>query len=225
MDYIGIFDVIGPNMIGPSSSHTAGAVSMALLARKMFGREITKVTFVLYGSFAKTYCGHGTDKALLGGILGFATDDERICDAFQIAEGLGLQYEIMEHATHNPLENPQKSIGGLIGGEAKAVADYAKTKKPICGDALSKAIAYAMAVLEVNASMGLIVAAPTAGSSGIVPGTLLAVKETYGLSEETLKSGLYHASAIGYLLMRNASVSGAEAGCQSCNLKPAWPRV
>lgn len=95
MDYIGIFDVIGPNMIGPSSSHTAGAVSMALLARKMFGREITKVTFVLYGSFAKTYCGHGTDKALLGGILGFATDDERICDAFQIAERLGLQYEII----------------------------------------------------------------------------------------------------------------------------------
>lgn len=123
--------------------------------------------------------------------------------------------EIMEHATHNPLKNPQKSIGGLIGGEAKAVEDYAKKKKPVCGDTLSKAIAYAMAVLEVNASMGLIVAAPTAGSSGVVPGTLIAAKETYGLSEEILRSGLYHASAIGYLLMRNASVSGAEAGCQA----------
>lgn len=95
MDYIGIFDVIGPNMIGPSSSHTAGAVSMAQLARKMFGREIARVTFVLYGSFAKTYCGHGTDKALLGGILGFATDDERICKSFQIAKELELQFEII----------------------------------------------------------------------------------------------------------------------------------
>lgn len=84
----------------------------------------------------------------------------------EIDEKMTHVIEIMEHATHNPLENPQKSIGGLIGGEAKAVVDYAKTKKPICGDTLSKAIAYAMAVLEVNASMGLIVAAPTAGSSG-----------------------------------------------------------
>ncbi|MDD3403335.1 MAG: L-serine ammonia-lyase, iron-sulfur-dependent subunit beta [Hespellia sp.] len=95
MDYIGIFDAIGPNMIGPSSSHTAGAVSMALLARKLFGRPIQKVTFTLYGSFAMTYKGHGTDKALLGGTLGFATDDERIRDAFAIAEQRGILYEFI----------------------------------------------------------------------------------------------------------------------------------
>lgn len=71
MNFLSIFDVIGPNMIGPSSSHTAGAVSIALLARKMFPEEVKKVTFTLYGSFAKTYHGHGTDRALLGGILGF----------------------------------------------------------------------------------------------------------------------------------------------------------
>ncbi|MDD3141001.1 MAG: serine dehydratase beta chain, partial [Lachnospiraceae bacterium] len=86
MDFISIFDVIGPNMIGPSSSHTAGAVSIALLARKMFPKQIKKVTFTLYGSFAKTYHGHGTDRALLGGILGFHTDDIRIRDAFTIAK-------------------------------------------------------------------------------------------------------------------------------------------
>ena len=66
MNFLSIFDVIGPNMIGPSSSHTAGAVSIALLARKMFPEEVKKVTFTLYGSFAKTYHGHGTDRALLG---------------------------------------------------------------------------------------------------------------------------------------------------------------
>ena len=72
-----------------------------------------------------------------------------------------------------------------------------------------------MAVLEVNASMGLIVAAPTAGSSGVVPGVLMALKEEKGLSDEILYKGLLNAGAVGYLLMRNASVSGAEAGCQA----------
>ena len=71
MGFISIFDVIGPNMTGPSSSHTAGACSMALLAKKVFGDEPKKVTFTLYGSFADTYKGHGTDKALLGGTMGF----------------------------------------------------------------------------------------------------------------------------------------------------------
>ena len=93
MNFLSIFDVIGPNMIGPSSSHTAGAVSIALMSRKMFPEPIQKVTFTLYGSFAKTYRGHGTDRALLGGILGFATDDERIRDAFFHAEAMGVEYD------------------------------------------------------------------------------------------------------------------------------------
>jgi L-serine dehydratase len=93
MNFLSIFDVIGPNMIGPSSSHTAGAVSIALMARKMFPEPIKKVTFTLYGSFAKTYRGHGTDRALLGGILGFATDDERIRDAFAHATDMGVEYD------------------------------------------------------------------------------------------------------------------------------------
>jgi iron-sulfur-dependent L-serine dehydratase beta subunit len=71
MNYISIFDVIGPEMIGPSSSHTAGAAAMALLARKLFAEEPVSVKFTLYGSFSKTYSGHGTDKALLGGVQGF----------------------------------------------------------------------------------------------------------------------------------------------------------
>ena len=122
---------------------------------------------------------------------------------------------IMKNSAHKPIQNPGKSIGGLIGGEAKQVADHAKTNASVCGSMLSKAISYSMAVLEVNASMGLIVAAPTAGSSGVIPGTLLALQEEKELSDSTLYSGLLNASAIGYILMRNASVCGAEAGCQA----------
>lgn len=122
---------------------------------------------------------------------------------------------IMKDAVNEPLMRPKRSIGGLIGGEAKKVSDFGRTSSSICGTLMSKAIAYSMAVLEVNASMGLIVAAPTAGSSGVLPGVLLAVQEEKQLTDEHLYAGLLNASAIGYLLMRNASVSGAEAGCQA----------
>ena len=122
---------------------------------------------------------------------------------------------IMESSARKPIAKPGKSIGGLIGGEARKVSDHAREGKSICGSMLSKAIAYSLAVLETNASMGLIVAAPTAGSSGVLPGTLLAAKEALELSNDDLYKGLLNASAIGYLLMRNASVSGAEAGCQA----------
>ena len=92
MSFISVFDVLGPNMIGPSSSHTAGAAVIAFLAQKMIGSPLKKVEFTLYGSFAKTYHGHGTDRALLGGIMGFATDDTRIRDSFQIAKERGLEF-------------------------------------------------------------------------------------------------------------------------------------
>jgi L-serine dehydratase len=107
MEFISIFDVIGPNMIGPSSSHTAGAASMAQLARKIFEPQVPAfVRFTLYGSFAKTYKGHGTDKALLGGIMGFSPDDERIRDSFRIAEETGFKYEfVIDDTTQTPHSN------------------------------------------------------------------------------------------------------------------------
>lgn len=92
MSFISVFDVLGPNMIGPSSSHTAGAAVIAFLAQKMINGPLKKVEFTLYGSFAKTYRGHGTDRALLGGIMGFATDDMRIRDSFSIAHEIGLEF-------------------------------------------------------------------------------------------------------------------------------------
>lgn len=417
MSFISVFDVLGPNMIGPSSSHTAGAAAIALLARKMFHYDLKTVEFTLYGSFAQTYKGHGTDRALLGGIMGFSTDDRRIPDSFAIAGQAGLSYrfttdqtdtevhpntvdilmaddsghslsvrgestgggkvritridrvevdftgeystliiiqqdkpgviahitrclseknvniaymklyreekgltaytivesdgilpqdaaaqirlnpyvrdvmliqpqretssdtdrksagsavsensgagkgrfrngkellsqcedhncsisdimlcreseetertethlsdqmrrtwEIMKSSAFDPVKSPKKSIGGLIGGEARLLSLHRTEGKSVCGDTLSRAVTYAMAVLENSASMGLIVAAPTAGSSGIVPGVMLALQESYSLSDEQIVRALFNAGAIGYLAMRNATVAGAVGGCQA----------
>lgn len=133
----------------------------------------------------------------------------------EVEEKMRKALEIMKNSTTEPLKHPVASIGGLIGGEAKKLKEHREQGKSICGNILSKAITYAMAVLEVNASMGVIVAAPTAGSSGVVPGVLLALQEEYELPDSEILRGLYTAGAVGYLLMRNASVAGAEAGCQA----------
>ena len=99
MSFISVFDVLGPNMIGPSSSHTAGAARIGFLAQKMIGGNVVRADFTLYGSFAKTYHGHGTDRALLGGIMGFSTDDMRIRNSFKIAQETGLAYTFTPNET------------------------------------------------------------------------------------------------------------------------------
>lgn len=124
-------------------------------------------------------------------------------------------WEIMKESALTPLQHPGRSMGGLIGGEAKRLMDHAAQGGGICGELLGKGISYAMAILETNASMGLIVAAPTAGSAGIVPGLLLALQETRGYSDEQMVTVLFNAGAIGYLAMRNATVAGAVGGCQA----------
>ena len=123
--------------------------------------------------------------------------------------------EIMKQSALTPVTSPLKSMGGLIGGESKKLADYQASGNSICGSLLGKAITYAMAVLETNASMGVIVAAPTAGSAGIVPGLLIAMQEEYGYTDEQIVYALYNAGAIGYIAMRNATVAGAVGGCQA----------
>lgn len=103
MSFISVFDVLGPNMIGPSSSHTAGTAVIAHLAQKMINGPLKSVEFTLYGSFAKTYRGHGTDRALLGGIMGFSTDDMRIRDSFRIAEERGLEFNFIVNETETDI--------------------------------------------------------------------------------------------------------------------------
>ena len=125
-DYIGIFDVIGPEMIGPSSSHTSGAATISWMARQIFTGNIDKVTFTLYGSFAETYKGHGNDRALLGGILGFRPNKTGIRSAFKNADAHGLKYEyIVDKETEvshpNTVDILMESADGhvlLIRGES-----------------------------------------------------------------------------------------------------------
>lgn len=447
MRTLGLRDVIGPIMVGPSSSHTAGALAIARMARRLCGSAPRRVTFTLYGSFAHTGRGHGTDKALVAGMLGLAADDLAIRNSFELAERAGIDValtfdtktaqehpntvdvaieeqdgttldvrgvsigggaavitridgidvditgehtsivvhqqdecgvlahiasrlatcginiattrmfrtrrgadaftvmetddaitaqvraliedhpsvhsvriipaaaaqggadaeadtagaqggvaadatgaagepaqdgasgahldaaaaerelarwdfvsgselltrcaqerasiaqtfrrreealaalngtdaaidayldrvlDVMRDAAHAPLDHGTPSTGGLIGGEAHAIIASTEAGVPTLLDPLGiTATAFALATLETNASMGRIVATPTAGSAGVVPAVLLALEERRGFTQEQLREGLLAAAAVGYLVARNASVSGAEGGCQA----------
>lgn len=397
------FEILGPIMVGPSSSHTAGALRCARVAASLMEAPIVRATFTLYNSFAHTYHGHGTDRALVAGIMGLDTDDERIRDAFAIAHERGLAFrfelggddahlhpntvdiamedaqgahsvvrgeslgggrvrvsringvdvdvsgdydtlfvahrdapgvladltyllseahiniafmrtfrterggsaytvfelddlppaslltelrgraniftatcitvpgsspasstapeelfdtaaelletcdrlhltigalmavreanltgetetvaamqrvlDVMKAETTEPIANPRPSLGGLIGGEARQVA-HAGTAyaQALMGEVQTDAVARAMAVLERSASMGVIVAAPTAGSAGVVPGCVLALAEHLGLDDSETMDALFCAAAVGLILSANACVAGAEGGCQA----------
>ena len=399
------FEILGPIMVGPSSSHTAGALRCAQVAASLLEGRIVKVTFGLWNSFAHTYRGHGTDRALVAGILGLDTYDERIKQAFELAQQEGLEYRfdvlgddatihpntvdidmvdesgataqvrgeslgggkmrisringvgvdisgmystlfvahqdvpgvlaaltnllayahvniafcrtyrteaggqaysvfetdgapdgtvlpmvrgldnvdyatfielpgsastlspgvtaeeifddgaqlleacdelglnigavmavrearltseqaavasmrrvlaVMRDETTTPLNDPQRSLGGFIGGEAQQVERAAsKLASSLMGEVQTKAVSFAMAVLERSATMGVIVAAPTAGSAGVVPGCILALAEHLGFDDEQIMDALFCAAAIGLNLTTSACVAGAEGGCQA----------
>lgn len=114
-----VFDIIGPVMIGPSSSHTAGAARLGYVAGKILGEPPVRAVIRLSGSFAQTYRGHGTDKALLAGILGFAPDDMRIRDSLSLAEREGLRYEFC--CEDLPGAHPNTACVTLTGSGGKEV--------------------------------------------------------------------------------------------------------
>ncbi|MBS5450205.1 MAG: L-serine ammonia-lyase, iron-sulfur-dependent, subunit alpha [Coriobacteriia bacterium] len=398
------FDILGPIMVGPSSSHTAGALRIAQMAASLCDAPITRVAFTLYNSFARTYAGHGTDRALLGGILGMHTDDPDIQRSFDVARERGIAWEftpsnagdglhpntvdidmlcadgtrttvrgeslgggkarlvrvngvsvdltgrmpavfvahrdvpgmlalmtgelgaaginiafmssyrttpgqlayalfecdtlpdaeviasierspdvfgvrivravgggaavagdaaserdfasgaellelseregvslgalmrlreadlrgkqetdsqmarvldVMRAETSEPVAHPGRSLGGMLDGQAARVFGWSGPADALCGPTLTRACAWAMATLERSACMGIIVAAPTAGSAGVLPGALLASAEALGSSEADVTDALFCAAAIGAIIERNASVAGAEGGCQA----------
>ncbi|AEB07190.1 L-serine dehydratase, iron-sulfur-dependent, beta subunit [Coriobacterium glomerans PW2] len=414
MSRLSAFEILGPVMVGPSSSHTAGALRCARVAASLMEGSVTRVRFTLWNSFAHTYRGHGSDRALVAGILGLDTDDERIRDALSLAREQGLDcsfivggddgsihpntvdiemagaagerrrvrgeslgggrvrisridgvsvdlsgeydtlfiahrdergvlarltvelserginiafmrtyrtarggsaytvfeldelpegdaraelvrrlraspeiatatvisipgsngsrgageiecdfstaeellelcdgrqrgrrparsigsvmrtreeslvggeratdsmkrvYTVMRKETTEPIERPRRSLGGFIGGEARAVRSCgSRLADALMGPVQTDAVARAMAVLERSASMGVIVAAPTAGSSGIVPGCVLALADHLGSDESELFEALFCASAVGLILTTQACVAGAEGGCQA----------
>jgi L-serine dehydratase len=121
MKYRSVFDIIGPVMIGPSSSHTAGAARIGRVARSLFGREPKWANISLYGSFAKTYKGHGTDVAIIGGLLDFDTDDTRIIDAINIAKQKGMKLRFIEEDAVTDHPNTARIIIGDHNGELELV--------------------------------------------------------------------------------------------------------
>ena len=132
----------------------------------------------------------------------------------KVLSDLMHSYNIMKNSTKKALNEDLKSMGGLLGGEEKLIMAR-KDKNPVCGSFMSKVIAYSMGVLEVNTSMGLIVAAPTAGSSGVIPGVFTAIQEEYDLTDDQMMDAMLVASAVGDIITSNATVSGAEGGCQA----------
>lgn len=112
-----VFDIIGPIMIGPSSSHTAGAVRLGYVARKVLGEAAIKAEIQLSGSFAQTYRGHGTDKALIAGILGMKSDDERIRTSLELAQEQGLEFSFHEMSIPGAHPNTARII---LTGESGA---------------------------------------------------------------------------------------------------------
>ena len=156
--------------------------------------------------------GAGLAGAFLAREQALAALDGRACDALPYADRV---LAVMRASATEPLREPVPSMGGLIGGEARDVRRSREQGPAVVDGLAGAAMEYALAVLETNASMGRIVAAPTAGSAGVVPGVLLALEQERGLDAAALRRGLLAAGAVGYLIARNATVSGAEGGCQA----------
>lgn len=133
----------------------------------------------------------------------------------EIWNQMHLNLAVMREAVQSGLASREKSLSGLVGGDAARMKDRLQGGSTLCGSAVYKAAAYALAVSEVNAGMGRIVACPTAGSCGIVPGALLAIGEELGCDDETLVQALFTTAGIGLVIAENASISGAKGGCQA----------
>lgn len=128
-----IIDIISPVMAGPSSSHTAGAVRLGLLARNVYNAKPDKITFKLYNSYALTGKGHGTDKGLLAGVLGFSVDDERIKNIFETPEAQSINYEFEFLQDFNRHPNAVDFVfeGGLnftVSGDSVGAGEILITK-------------------------------------------------------------------------------------------------
>lgn len=125
-------------------------------------------------------------------------------------------WQVMKDAIATGIDHPQRSKGGLIGGEGRRLYDYCQSGAPLLsGPNVMEAVSYALAVAEVNATMGRIVACPTAGSCGIVPGVLKKLQELDHLSDGQIAVALMTCAGFGMVIAHRASVSGAVGGCQA----------
>ena len=133
----------------------------------------------------------------------------------EIYKGLEERYRVMKTSANKALSKPQETVRNLITGLSHKHSEYSNTENTLCGNYLNKVMAFALSCSEVNAAMGKICAAPTAGSCGILPAVILGVSEKFRLERKETLDGILTASGLGAIIMKNATVSGAEGGCQA----------
>ena len=133
----------------------------------------------------------------------------------ELRDRLEETYRVMKQAVKEGIAAETRSISGLTGGEAAKYYRYYRAGKSLLGSLEAKAISYSLGTSEYNAAMGVIVAAPTCGSSGILPGVVIAAQEEYGLSDREAVNGLITGGGVGAVVATRATISGAAGGCQA----------
>lgn len=133
----------------------------------------------------------------------------------EVWQNMAAHWQVMREAIRTGLEQTERSASGLIGGDARRLSAWFEGGQSLCGAVVGRAATYALAVSELNACMGRVVACPTAGSCGIVPAVLLAVAETLNCEEEAIVRGLFTAAGAGMIIAEHASIAGAQGGCQA----------
>ena len=205
MKYRSVFDIIGPIMVGPSSSHTAGAVRIGLLTRYIFGYQPEKIKITLYGSFKETYKGHGTDIALIGGLLGYNTSDKRIRTSLEDAKEAGIDFEFIEREVEHIHPNTAKLeveagrhsldlVGKSIGGGKMIIFELLGFDVNLSGDFPNYFIFYKFSesnkvqlLLEVETIFGNNKVSTNFSDSILEGENLLVVETLEKISEEQLE--------------------------------------
>ena len=133
----------------------------------------------------------------------------------ELFDEMRKRYMVMKEAATDSVESTDRSVSGLSGGNARKISDARRAGRTVAGDLFSKIMARAVGIAERNACMGRIVAAPTAGSCGIIPAVLISLAEEKDLSEENIVMALFTSAGIGMVIANRATLSGAEGGCQA----------
>lgn len=133
----------------------------------------------------------------------------------EVYEKMERDFAVMRSAVEEGMQKEQRSMSGLTGGEGYRMGEYSRRDAPLCGSLLSGAMTRALAVAGCNAAMGRIVAAPTAGSCGILPGCLLSLCDERGVEERAAVMAMFTAGAFGLVMAKKASIAGAQGGCQA----------
>lgn len=133
----------------------------------------------------------------------------------EIFDALRQRLEVMRTSARKALNTPYPTVGNLITGTAKTQKQYADKNQTVCGGFINETMAMALSSCEINASMGKICAAPTAGSCGILPAVLMGMEKNFNIEEEAILKAMLIASGVGAVITKNATVSGSEGGCQA----------